>query len=106
MLPLEENGIVEQQKIPIVNRMRYIKMCLGYPSQAKTWLGLLPFVAYSYWFIGNQSLQKVNLDRLQVRPHEGQLYYESREFATWDIMRSLICDFLIAQGSNLRTKNE
>jgi hypothetical protein len=95
MTPLIENGIVEQQKISRFDRLKYIRMCLGYPSQAKTWLGLFPFVTYSYLFIGRQSLQQVNYERLNNRPHEGLLYYESRGFETWKNMQSLISEYLL-----------
>lgn len=69
MLPLEENGLVEKKKISKVDRLKFIRMRLSYLSHVQTWLGLLPFFAYSYWFIGIQSFQKVSLERLHIRPH-------------------------------------
>ena len=100
MFPLEGNGQAEQKKISMINRLKFIRMCLSYPSQAKSWLGLFPFVAYTYWFGGFQSLQKVKLERLYMRPHDGQLYYESRGFATWENMQSLIKEFFLSFDDN------
>ena len=97
MFPLDSNGQVEQNKISMIERLKFIRMCLSYPSQVITWIGLFPFVACSYLFIGKQYLQKVSLERLSNRPHEGGLYYESRGFDTWDNMHFLIDDFLASE---------
>jgi len=50
MQPLKDNGKVMVYELSIVDRLKYIRLCLGYPSQKKTWLGLFPFVAYDYLF--------------------------------------------------------
>lgn len=100
MHPLSSNGLVEHTSIAIVGRIKYIFMCLGYPSQIKTWVGLFPFVTYSYLFIGKQSLQKVSIDRLCTKPHEGQLYYEMRRFTTWNDMRAIFDRYYLRFGIN------
>lgn len=102
MSPLKNNGKVKKIKIPIVKRLKFIKMCLSYPSQLKSWVGLFPFVAYSYLFIGKQYLQKASLKRLDNRPHEGRLYYENRGLNNWNDMRILINNFLISSKHILR----
>jgi LmbE family N-acetylglucosaminyl deacetylase len=84
--PLLENGPVERKKINWRDRLRYIRLCLSYPSQWRSWIGLFPFVGGHYLFCGVQSLQGVNRERLDQRPHSGVLYYERRGFLDWPKM--------------------
>jgi hypothetical protein len=90
MCPLPDNGIVEQVPIPWPNRLRFLRNCLRYPSQARSWLGLFPFAAFHYLVIGAESLQRVSMTRLRQRPHIGRLYYERRHFATWEQVSAAI----------------
>lgn len=90
MFPLPDNGGVERQPIPWPNRLRFLRNCLRYPSQAKSWLGLFPFAAFHYLVIGAESLQRVSFARLQQRPHSGPLYYERRRFSTWQQVSAAI----------------
>lgn len=88
LLPLPENGDVKSIKIPIKNRLRFLGLCLRYPSQIKTWIGLFPFFLLHYFFWGTQDLQGVSLERLCQKPHAGSLYYERRKFSTWRLLSS------------------
>lgn len=90
MSPLPPNGAVERVPIPLVNRFRFMRNCLGYPSQFKSWLGLFPFAALHYLLVGAEFLQEVSTARLRERPHAGALYYEHRRFATWDEVNGAI----------------
>lgn len=81
--PLPENGIIESTSIPWHSRVSFLSYCLSYPSQRKSWIGLLPFTFIHYIFFGTESVQAVCLKRLSERPHCGQLYYERRRFCTW-----------------------
>lgn len=90
MSPLVENGPVERQAIAWPNRLRYLKLCLSYPSQWRSWIGLLPFVGGHYVFNGTQPLQPVSRQRLAQRPHQGPLYYEKRGFLDWPTMSAAI----------------
>lgn len=85
-VPLPRNGEIEKSSIPWLNRFKFLRYCLSYPSQAKTWIGLFPFVIFHYLVKGKQILQPVSIDRIQQRPHEGRLYYERRGFFTWEKM--------------------
>lgn len=87
---LTSNGVPEFTMISWKNRLRFLGYCLSYPSQRKTWLGLFPFVAWHYLFSGMQSLQRVSVHRIQCKPHEGQLYYERRNFFRWRTMVILL----------------
>jgi hypothetical protein len=95
--PLPENGIIESSRIPWRSRCRFLRYCLSYLSQSKSWLGLFPFTLIHYLFLGIESVQGVCLQRLSERPHIGQLYYERRQFCTWT-------EVLYAVGACLKQK--
>ncbi|QWD72746.1 PIG-L deacetylase family protein [Polynucleobacter sp. UB-Raua-W9] len=84
--PLQLNGEVVNQSISFVNRLRFLRYIFWYPSQLKTWIGLFPFMLFNYVFSGKQKLQKISDVRIHQRPHEGNLYYERRNFSTWEKM--------------------
>lgn len=82
--PLSANGAVERTAIPLRQRVRYLGLCLCYPSQRVTWIGLFPFVLLHYLLRRVQTLQPVAIGRTLERPHAGMLYYEYRKFYRWD----------------------
>jgi LmbE family N-acetylglucosaminyl deacetylase len=90
LAPLPENGAAASWKMPWRARLRYLGLCLSYPSQRTTWLGLFPFVLWHYLARGVQQLQPVAPGRIGQRPHAGPLYYEKRQFYTWDQMARAI----------------
>ena len=92
-VPLPFNGAIEKTSIPWGNRLKFLRYCLSYSSQAKTWIGLFPFVAFHYLVVGKQLLQPVSVDRIQHRPHNGELYYEWRGFSTWEKMSALLSNW-------------
>ena len=81
--PLTANGLVEARRIPVGARLRYLRRCLQYRSQLKTFLGLLPFILADYALNGHQLLQPVRVDRLGTPPHPGILLYERWGRMTW-----------------------
>jgi hypothetical protein len=80
---LRENGEVKITPITFTNRIRFVRSCLRYPSEWLAWLGLFPFFFFNYIFLGKQLLQPIQINRLEYRPHVGNLYYEIRRFRTW-----------------------
>lgn len=86
LAPLPMNGVAEEMTIPWIQRLYFLRYCLRYPSQAKTWLGIFPFVVFHYLFRGKQALQPVSSERIRHRPHNDALYYERRGFFTWEKM--------------------
>lgn len=88
--PLRANGAVEHASIPPARRLAHLRLCLQYPSQTMTWVGLFPFVLLHYLFDGRQALQPVNPARLDERPHGGTLYYEHRGFFEWAKMKEAL----------------
>jgi len=81
--PLRENGPVLERSVPWAKRLRYLRYCLSYPSQWKTWIGLFPGVLANYIAVGTQRLQPVDPSRVQEPPHSGRVLYERRGFCTW-----------------------
>lgn len=93
LLPLPMNGNLEVIKLTWANRLRFLRYCLSYHSQMITWLGLFPFVMLHYVFYGTQVLQIVSRERISQRPHIGSLYYERRQFLTWEEMAKQINEY-------------
>lgn len=83
LAPLPQNGPVIARRIKWRSRLTYLRHCLSYPSQWKTWVGLLPFVLIDYITDGSQRLQRVSSQRVREAPHAGRLLYERRGFCTW-----------------------
>jgi hypothetical protein len=94
--PLPANGAAQCERIRWRDRLRYLRLCLAYPSQAKTWLGLFPFVLAHYLLRGTQCVQAADPARIRQRPHEGVLYYEARGFHTWDAVSARLRELDIA----------
>lgn len=94
LTPLAANGPVQSERIPLRARLRYLGLCLSYPSQGRTWVGLFPFVLLRYLVRGAQDLQQVSLERLEQQPYPGTLYYEHRGFYTWDALRSRLAGLM------------
>jgi LmbE family N-acetylglucosaminyl deacetylase len=86
LAPLPANGPASARAIPWRARWRYLRHCLSYPSQRGTWIGLFPFVLLHYLMHGTELLQPVAPARIAERPHPGPLYYEKRQFFSWDEM--------------------
>lgn len=97
--PLPGNGMAEYKRMPWINRFRFLRHCLRYPSQAKTWLGLFPFVVLHYLWNGTQATQPVSSDNIRRRPHAGPLYYERRKFFTWEEMADRLAAWRAKESS-------
>lgn len=88
--PLLENGPVSSSTILWRDRLRYIRLCLSYPSQWRSWIGLFPFACVFYLWKGVQQLQNVDRTRLNKPPHVRPLYYERRKFLDWPTLHSAL----------------
>lgn len=82
--PLTENGLVEERRIPWASRLRYITLCLRYPSQITTFIGLLPLFIRHYLWRGTQQTQPLLESRLGQLPHLGEPLYQLRGRAHFD----------------------
>ncbi|MBI5279817.1 MAG: PIG-L family deacetylase [Burkholderiales bacterium] len=96
LAPLPANGPATCERIPWRDRLRYLRLCLCYPSQATSWLGLFPFVLLHYLLHGTQCVQPVDAGRVRERPHEGTLYYEARRFQTWEAVSARLRELGLA----------
>jgi len=92
--PLCDNGSTRAYAVPIKYRFLYIWLCLSYPSQWRTWMGLFPFAASKLLFGGRYYLQPATLSRVIDRPHTGRLLYERRGMARYDEIIALVTHFL------------
>ncbi|WP_082591484.1 PIG-L deacetylase family protein [Duganella sp. Root198D2] len=88
--PIPVNGPVERQAVGWRTRMRYVRLCLAYPSQWRSWVGLFPFVCLRYLYDGAQQLQRVDSSVLSTPPHSGSLYYERRAFLDWPTLSDAV----------------
>lgn len=98
--PLPENGPVTRLAIPWRKRWAYASLCLRYPSQLATWVGLFPFVLLDLMFAGVQRLQPVCAERLSSKPHEGRLLYERRGFLSYDRFVAAVAPFVTSHLAN------
>ncbi len=96
--PLPENGLVKLLVIGWYERFRYLRLCLSYSSQWRTWIGLFPFLILHYFLSGVQQLQKVNRARILQPPHSRPLYYERRKFLDWPTVESALKDLSKRRG--------
>ncbi|MBV6320425.1 PIG-L deacetylase family protein [Duganella violaceipulchra] len=95
--PLAANGAPQTSAIGWRDRLRHLRLCLRYPSQLTTWIGLFPFVLAHYLLQGRQALQQATPARTAERPHAGPLYYERRRFYRWEQLQADTSAWLRAQ---------
>jgi LmbE family N-acetylglucosaminyl deacetylase len=81
--PLAENGPIEFMPTTLAQRMGHAIRCLGYPSQWKSFAGLLPFYILRMLRRDAFALQSVAPARVGERPHAGALLYERRGGPAW-----------------------
>lgn len=90
LTPLAANGPVVRRRLGLRERLAQLRVCLSYPSQRRTWLGLFPFVALHMLWHGDAALQPLSVARLGERPHAGPLYYEKRGFLAYEVLRAAL----------------
>jgi LmbE family N-acetylglucosaminyl deacetylase len=103
---IPNNGMPETTLIPISRRLRYLRLCLRYRSQAKTFLGLLPFITAHYALRGFRQLQPVDPRRLRERPHKGPLLYERRNRARFEELKESLDKFIVSRSTTLSGAEE
>jgi hypothetical protein len=92
--PLPGTPRVRQRRLPAGLALRHGLLCLGFPSQWKTWIGLFPE------FFMRRALQRVDLlqavdpARLGGRPHSGPLLYEQLQGFPYETFREHMDCFL------------
>ena len=71
----------------LLDRLFLIKLLFNYTSQIKTWLGLYPFIIFHYLIKGYNSIEKLNSDKLIIKPHSGKLLYEKETCANFQYLK-------------------
>ncbi|NBJ13489.1 PIG-L deacetylase family protein [Microvirga arsenatis] len=93
LTPILEAGAVLREQIPPARRAEHLSLCLHYPSQARTFVGLFPFILGHYIASGTQQLQPLHPLTTLTRPHDGLLLYERRRWLTWAAFEQDVRDF-------------
>jgi LmbE family N-acetylglucosaminyl deacetylase len=84
----------EARKITAAEGLRVIALCRFYPSQRKTWIGLLPTAIVRLAIARKEWSRAVDLQRCRQKPHSGRLYYERRFGVTWEAFSRHAEEFL------------
>lgn len=90
--PLRSNGPTCDVPIGWKHRILYPIYCLGYRSQWKSFVGLLPFYALRMLQRRPFRIQPVEPAATRRRPHAGKLLYERRGGPSWEEFQSEVCD--------------
>lgn len=90
MSTLPANGPTYAAPITWKHRFLYPLHCLGYRSQWKSFMGLLPFYAMRMLHRRPFHIQPVDPVGMRRRPHEGRLLYERRGGPSWEEFQSAI----------------
>ena len=73
-------------RLLLSQRVRLFFLFRFYPSQWRSFAGLLPESAWRILVRGTQPLRLVNLETEPSRPHPGRLYYERRYGVTFETL--------------------
>lgn len=100
--PIPTAGDITEIPLSTSDTIRYVRYCLTYRSQVKTFAALLPLVAYRLVKDRHQSLQRVSSSQFCGKPHQGRLLYERRNWLSWTDFESRAAS-LIARVAGLLT---
>lgn len=95
MDPLPENGPTEDRSCTLGERLSQVLFCLNYPSQWKTFMGLLPGVAWHMLTDGRFRVQRLDARRVLSSLHSGPPLYERRGFMTEKDFRAAANSFML-----------
>ncbi len=85
VMQLPEDRKREEASLPMARfSPRNFFLFRFYPSQWRTWLGLLPPLLSRYLTNGNAGIYPARQRDFRIRPHEGKLYYEYRRWSTFE----------------------
>lgn len=96
MQPIAGNGPTEDRPGSLRERWQQVRFCMNYPSQWKTFIGLLPCVAWRMLSDGRLRLQAVDASRVWQAPHAGAPLYERRGFLRQTEFRRYADPFILA----------
>ena len=92
--PIKENGPLLKFDIKLKDKMQFISILFYYKSQLKIWIGLYPFLIFKIVFNKYGYLQVIDRNFILKKPHENDLWYEKRNFITYNEIETLFSKFL------------
>ena len=92
--PIKENGPLIKFDNKFKDKMQFISMLFYYKSQLKIWIGLYPILILKILFNKYGYLQIIDKNFVLKRPHRNALWYEKRNFITYDEIELLFSKFL------------
>lgn len=94
LAPTTSMQVVAQQRLGLRDSFRLLRTCLGYRSQWRSFLGLLPMAALHLVILRRPIvLCAVDPDAPMTRPHAGLLLYERRTRWRWDVVRDALAGY-------------
>jgi LmbE family N-acetylglucosaminyl deacetylase len=104
--PLDSNGPPEKTAIPLLTRLRFLRLLLTYRSQARVILRLLPHILKNYALKGEQCLQPLSIARLRAAPNAPPMLYETWKLYSYERFRTYVAPFLIRNFPDLALHSE
>lgn len=95
MQPIPGNGPTEDRPGSLRERIAQVRFCLNYPSQWKTFIGLMPCIAWRMLSDGRLRVQGVDPKRVWQSPHDGRPLYERRGFLSEAQFRDSANPFIV-----------
>jgi LmbE family N-acetylglucosaminyl deacetylase len=92
--PLKANGPTEDRSSGWRDRFEQLRTAWSYPSQWRTWLGLLPFLTWHVLTDGRFRVQAVDRTRVLEPPHANAPLYERRGFMSYQEFRASTGQFI------------
>jgi LmbE family N-acetylglucosaminyl deacetylase len=93
MSPIE-NDEVEIRRLSFREGLRFGALGLAYPSQRRSWLGLLPWTLFKLAIRRREVAKRATVEAVRRRPHEGTLLYERRYSVSYAEFRRFADDFI------------
>ena len=92
--PIKENGPLIKFSINLADKIKFISILFCYKSQKKIWFGLYPILIFKIILNKYGYLQIIDKNFKVRKPHENSLWYEKRNFITYDTIELLFLKFL------------
>lgn len=94
--PIPENGVSEAYILKLSQKFSFLALCLQYPSQWKSWVGLWPNVLLKFLLNGKVHRQRTdNVNRPRSRAHSNSLLYERYNRMTHAEWHSALSAFVV-----------
>jgi N-acetylglucosamine malate deacetylase 1 len=88
--PIPENGPTSRLRLRPRGWAAWASDVRFFPSQARTWAGLLPMMGLSFLRRGGFEYQRLESARVSERPHKGELLYERMFHTPYEEVREAL----------------